>query len=96
MVLDDVRVNYDTAWQRLGELAEQRNALLRQLASMATLAGEFSPTKGLLIEFNVDRADSILKQIQEIRPRIFSTIEEVNRYAVQLGKPRIERQRLDV
>ena len=46
--------------------------------------------------FNVDRAHSILAQLQELRPKIFSIIEALNRYAAQIGKPRIERRRLDV
>ncbi len=95
MTIDLANQHYETTWQRLLELAGNRNLLLRQLSSMANVAGEFVPANGVLIEFNVDRAQSILAQLQELRPRLFATIEELNRYAAQIGKPRIERKRLD-
>jgi len=95
MTLDLARKRYETTWQQLLDLANTRNLLIQQLASMAHVAGEFYPANGILIEFNVDRAQSILAQLQEVRSKLFSTIEELNRYAAQIGKPRIERKRLD-
>ena len=96
MLRDEVSLHYEAEWKRLLDLADQRNTLLKQLRAMADAAGEFHPEDGLLVEFNLDRAHSILAQLQELRPKIFSIIEALNRYAAQIGKPRIERRRLDV
>jgi DnaJ-domain-containing protein 1 len=88
---DDVRKSYEAAWNRLIDLVEQRNKLLRTLGAMAQFAGDFTPDTAMFMEFDFDKAQEILVQVQEMTPPIYAAIEEVNGYREQIGKPKITR-----
>jgi hypothetical protein len=90
----EARKRHKEAWGRLFDLVEQRNMLLRQLGTMATFASEFSPATDMFMEFDFDMAREILAKVEPMSPRIYAAIDELNRYAGQIGKPKIERRKM--
>ena len=89
----DVRKQHAEAWDRLFALVKKRNHLLDDLGTSAKYAGDFSPATGMFMEFDFERAQQILAKVQEMTPAIYAAIDELNGYAEQIGKPRIERKK---
>jgi hypothetical protein len=87
-----IRKQHDAAWQRLFELIQQRNTLLRQVGAMANFAADFIPATAMFMEFDFKQAETILAKVQAMTPAIDAAIAEVNGYAKQIGKPKIERK----
>jgi hypothetical protein len=83
---------YDEAWHQLFEMVARRSALLRSLDMMAKLAMEMTPASGMVIEFDVSRAEELLKQIEEMTDEISGGIQRVNSFAERCGAPSIKWQ----
>ena len=94
MTLNDLRNQHEAAWQRLSGIVSQRTDLLKQLGQMANYAGDFSPATGMFMEFDIDKARDLLARLEDMTPVIYYAIDELNSYAKQIGKPRIERRKL--
>lgn len=92
MTLIGIRKQHDLAWQQLFELVQQRNTLLRQVGAMANFAADFVPATAMFMEFDFEQAQTILAKVQAMTPTIDAAIAQVNGYAKQIGKPKIERK----
>ena len=92
MTIISVRKQHDVAWQRLFELVQQRNTLLRQVGAMANFAADFIPATAMFMEFDFEQAQTILAKVEAMTPAIDAAIAKVNGYAKQIGKPKIERK----
>jgi hypothetical protein len=68
-VVNDLRKNYQAAWNRLFDLVQERNKLLKTLSTMAQFAGGFTPDTSMFFEFDFDRAQDILAKVQAMKPR---------------------------
>ncbi len=85
---------YDEAWQQLFNMVAKRSTLLRNLDMMAKLAMDMTPATGMVIEFDVSRAEEILRQIEAMTDEISGGIQRVNSFAEQCGAPSIKWQNL--
>ncbi len=85
---------YDEAWNQLFDLVTSRNALLRTLETMSRMAMEITPASGLVIEFDVSRAEEIVARIEQITAEISAAIQEVNNLAEQCGAPSVKWQNI--
>jgi hypothetical protein len=83
---------YDEAWQQLFDLVARRSALLRSLDVMAKMAMEGIPAAGMVIEFDVSRAEELLAQIERVTDEITGAIQRVNSFAEQCGAPSVKWQ----
>ncbi len=94
MATANVRELYDLAWHELFDLVESRSKLLRKLDMMARMAMDLTPATGMVIEFDVSRAEQLLAGIDDLMPRISAGIQKVNGYAEQCGRPTIKWQNI--
>ncbi len=94
MAILTYRELYDEAWQQLYDLVVKRSALLRSLDIMAKMAMEMSPAAGMVIEFDVTRAEELLEQIEQITGEISGAIQRVNSFAEQCGAPSVKWQNI--
>ncbi len=94
MAILTYRELYDEAWQQLYDLVVKRSALLRSLDIMAKMAMEMSPAAGMVIEFDVTRAEELLGQIEHITGEISGAIQRVNSFAEQCGAPSVKWQNI--
>lgn len=85
---------YDEAWHQLASMVAKRSALLRRLDMMAKMAMDVSPVAGIVIEFDVSRAEDILAQIEALTDEISGGIQRVNSFAEQCGAPSIKWQNI--
>ena len=85
---------YDEAWQQLFDLVARRSALLRNLDTMAKLAMEMTPAAGMVIEFDVTRAEELLAQIENVTDEITGAMQRVNSFAEQCGAPSVKWQNI--
>ncbi len=92
MAASNIRELYEEAWHDLFDLVISRNRLLRRLEEMARVAMEMSPATGLVIEFDVSRAEQLVAGIEELNQLISAGIQEVNLYAEQCGAPSVKWQ----
>ena len=92
MCAANIRELYDEAWHELFDLVAQRSMLLHALDSMSRLAMNITPTTGLVIEFEVTRAEQLVAAIDNLTPLISAGIQTVNGYAEQCGRPTIKWQ----
>ena len=91
-----IREQYDEAWHELFGLAATRNSLLRKLEMMASLAMEVTPTAGMVIEFDVSRAEELVAAIDELTELLSAAIQQVNLLAEQCGAPSIHWQNISI
>ncbi len=94
MSLLTYRELYDEAWNELLELVASRNALLRMLETMSRMAMGVTPASGIIIEFDVTRAEQIVARIEELTAEISYGIQEVNSLAEQCGAPSVKWQNI--
>ena len=87
MTIGDTWKLHREAWNRLFDVVELRNKLLRRLAILATRAMDMTPATGMVIEVDTGLARQLLDEINTLTPRIFAGVAEVNLYAEQIGKP---------
>ena len=87
---------YDEAWLQLFDLVAQRSALLRNLDTMAKLAMEMTPAAGMVIEFDVSRAEELLAQIEQMTDEISGAMQRANRFAEQCGAPSVKWQNISL
>lgn len=85
---------YDDAWNQLFDLVASRNALLRVLETMSRLAMDVTPASGMVIEFEVTRAEELVARIEQLTGEISAGIQEVNILAEQCGAPSIKWQNI--
>ncbi|HEX8991460.1 MAG TPA: hypothetical protein VF784_07250 [Anaerolineales bacterium] len=88
------RVMYDEAWNQLFDLVASRNALLRALNTMSRLAMEVTPASGMVIEFEVTRAEELIVKIEQLTGEISAGIREVNTLAERCGAPSVQWQNI--
>ena len=81
---------YDEAWNQLYDLVASRNSLLRALDTMSRLAMDVTPASGLVIEFEVTRAEELVAKIEQLTAEISAGIREVNSLAERCGAPSIQ------
>ena len=96
MAVANIRELYDDAWHELFDLVAQRNKLLHTLDMMTKLAMDMTPAAGMVIEFDVSRAEEIVAAIDELTPQISAGIQKVNIYAEQCGSPSIKWQNISL
>ena len=92
MATASIRELYEEAWHELIDLVAARKRLLRGLEEMARLAMEMTPTGGMVIEFDVSRAEELVVGIDALTPQISAGIQKVNWYAEQCGAPSVKWQ----
>jgi hypothetical protein len=85
---------YDEAWHQLASMVARRSALLRTLDVMAKLAMEVSPASGMVIEFDVSRAEELLKQVEALTDEISGGMQRLNSFAEQCGAPSVKWQNI--
>ena len=85
---------YDEAWHQLFEMVAKRRNALRSLDIMAKLAMEMTPAAGMVIEFDVSRAEELLGEIEQLTDEISGAIQRVNRFAEQCGAPSVKWQNI--
>jgi hypothetical protein len=85
---------YDDAWNQLFDLVASRNALLRALEAMSRLAMDVTPASGMVIEFEVTRAEELVARIEQLTGEISAGIQEVNILAEHCGAPSIKWQNI--
>ncbi len=85
-------VLYDEAWNQLFDLVASRNALLRSLYTMSRLAMDVTPASGMVIEFEVTRAEELVAKIEQLTAAISAGIREVNSLAERCGAPSVQWQ----
>ncbi len=96
MAIANIRELYDEAWHELFELVAQRNKLLRALEMMTRFAMDMTPASGMVIEFDVSRAEELVAGIDGLTPRISAGIQKVNVYAEQCGRPTVKWQNISL
>ncbi len=94
MAILTYRELYDEAWQQLYDLVARRSVLLRSLDMMARMAMDMTPAAGMVIEFDVSRAEELLAQIEQITDEITGAIQRVNSFAEQCGAPSVKWQNI--
>ncbi len=87
---------YDEAWHQLFDLVAKRSALLRSLDMMAKLAMDMTPATGMVIEFDVSRAEEMLRQIDALTGEISGAMQRVNSFAERCGAPSIKWQNISL
>jgi hypothetical protein len=87
-----IREQYEEAWHELCDLVASRNRLLRSLDAMARLAMDVSPAGGMVIEFDVSRAEELLAQVEALSGEISAGMQKLNGYAEQCGAPSVKWQ----
>lgn len=92
MAIGNARELYEEAWHDLFDLVVSRNLLLRRLDKMARVAMDVTPATGLVIEFDVSRAERLVAEIEELNQLISAGIQDVNLYAEQCGAPSVKWQ----
>jgi hypothetical protein len=92
--MNDIHAQYAEAWNKLHEFVMQRNKLLRDLGKRADFAAELTPSIGMYGEFDTDHAREILARLDSMAFQLDAAIDELNRYAVKIRKPIIERKSL--
>jgi hypothetical protein len=96
MIPSSARELYDEAWHELFDLVESRNKLLRSLGMMSNLAMEVTPAAGMVIEFDVSRAEELVAGVDELTHRISAGIQRVNSYAEKCGAPSLKWQNISL
>jgi hypothetical protein len=71
-----------------------RSALLRSLDMSAKLAMEMTPAAGIVIEFDVTRAEELLTRIEELNAEISGAMQRVNSFAERCGAPSVKWQNI--
>ncbi len=94
MTLPNVRELYDEAWHELFDLVEMRSKVLHKLATMSSLATDMTPATGMVIEFDVTRAEELIAAVDDMTPRITEGIQRVNALAEKCGKPSLRWQKM--
>ncbi len=61
---------------------------------MAKLAMDMTPASGIVIEFDVSRAEELLARIEALTDEITGAIQRVNSFAEQCGAPSIKWQNI--
>jgi hypothetical protein len=92
MAAANMREQYEEAWHELLDLARNRNRLLRSLDTMARVAMDVTPAEGLLIEFDVTRAEDLISLVDMLTPKITAGIQKLNGLAELCGRPTVKWQ----
>ena len=71
-----------------------RGALLRTLDMAAKLAMEMTPAAGIVIEFDVTRAEELLAKIEDLDAEISGAMQRVNSFAERCGAPSVKWQNI--
>lgn len=71
-----------------------RGALLRNLDMAAKLAMETTPAAGIVIEFDVTRAEELLAKIEDLNAEISGAMQRVNSFAERCGAPSVKWQNI--
>jgi len=96
MAIANIRELYDEAWHQLFDLVDRRNKLLHALNMMTTFAMDMTPATGMVIEFDVTRAEELVAAIDALTPQISTGIQRVNGYGEQCGRPTIKWQNISL
>lgn len=96
MALPNIREMHDEAWNELFDLVMSRNEVLKRLDMMAKMAMDMTPATGMVIEFDVTRAEELIAAIDDLTPRISAGIQRVNRLAEQCGRPSLKWQNISL
>jgi hypothetical protein len=91
-----VREQYEETWHELFALVAGRNRLLHSLDSMARLAMDMTPAGGMVIEFDVSRAEELIRRIDELTGEISGAMQKLNGYAEQCGAPSVKWQNISL
>ncbi len=76
------------------ELVASRSAVLRTLDMLARLAMDMTPASGMVIEFDVSRAEELLTRVEELNAEISGAMQRVNSFAERCGAPSIKWQNI--
>src|SRR5512141_2186436 len=87
-----IREQYEEAWHELCDLVASRNRLLRSLDAMARLAMDVSPAGGMVIEFDISRAEELVSQVDALTRDISTGMQKLNSYAEQCGASSVKWQ----
>ena len=85
----DAERQYEEALQLLSSLVEQRDRVLLQLDTMASLPLSISPRSGHVSEFDLEAAQKLLTQIHQHTQSIGQAMELVNQYAEECSRPEV-------
>ncbi len=89
-MLTEADTRYQEALGQLSDLVRERDQLLLQLDTMASLPLSISPRSGHVAKFDTAHAQRLLEKIGRQSLRIEQMMETVNQYAEQVGLPKIE------
>ncbi len=87
---------YEESLHQLSELVAKRSAHLRALDVMTRLAMEMTPASGMIIEFDISRAEEQLAAVERLTAEISSAIQRVNRFAERCGAPSVKWQNIAI
>ncbi len=83
---------YEQARQKLLALVLARNKLLLRLDGLTLTPLNLSPASGLVADFDRTAARQIIDEVDRLAPQIDDLLAEVNRLAVECGKPTLDWQ----
>jgi len=85
----DALGRYTEASSKLSSLLYERNEVIMQLQKLTSVAIGMSISAGVVLVFNVVKAQELIGKISKLEEEINSTISEINTNATKCGKSTI-------